>query len=828
MKHIKLSIFLFLGLYIPYSNAQILQSYNSSDIYVELQKLNTIGSVLYVAAHPDDENTRLLSYLAKEKKVRTAYLSLTRGDGGQNLIGSEQGDLLGLIRTQELLAARRVDGAEQFFTKANDFGYSKTPEESFKIWNKDSIMADVVWVIRNFKPDIIITRFPDNGDGGHGHHTASAILAQEAFDLAGDKNQFPEQLKYVEIWQAKRLFWNSWRPTRDKNAETDKLLKLDAGTYNVILGKSYSEIAAESRSMHKSQGFGSSKSRGAQTEYLEQLKGDKAEKDPFEGIDLSWGRISKNDSIQQLMNVILKNYNSNNPSGITPDLIKMHKMVSRTADSHYKKLKLKEIEDLLFKTSGLWAEIFCNEYELSTGKKSKFSIQAVNRGNIDVELIKAEYIPIGNEISINKKLENNILFTKDDTLSITEKVNTTNPYWLEEAHGAGLFAVKEQKLVGKPENDPAICARLWFRVGDLTLKTYRPVMYRWTDPVDGELYRSIEVSPNLTFNLDKNIIYCSENKAISMNMMLKSVMGTENATLHLSLPKGWQTRPALIETGKIAAKETKTIRFEIIPAVTNFENKIIDLEIALKAEGKVYNRSYKQINYKHIPIQTLFPKASLKLVLLNVKRKKQEIGYIPGAGDDVVPVLEQLGYNITILNEEALKTTNLAKFQTIIAGIRAYNTNDWLKNYYTKLMEFTKNGGTYIVQYNTSNWISAMDKPMGPSPFKISRNRVTEEDAVMRILEPNNPVFNIPNKITDKDFENWIQERGLYFASEYGTEFLDLLESNDTNEKPAKGSLIVNKYGKGHFVYTGLAFWRQLPAGVSGATRLFMNLIELK
>ncbi len=337
-----------------------LYAQNSAEILQSLKKLNTVGSVLYIAAHPDDENTRLLAYLAKERNLRTGYLSLTRGDGGQNLIGKEQGEALGLIRTQELLAARRIDGAEQFFTRANDFGFSKNPEETFSIWNKDSILADVVLAIRKFKPDVIICRFPTTGEGGHGHHTASAILALEAFDAAADAKRFPEQLAYTQVWQAKRIFWNTFNFGTTNTTAPDQL-KIDVGVFNPLLGKSYGEIAAESRSMHKSQGFGSAKSRGESIEYFKLLKGDSAKKDLFDGINQTWTRFAETASLQKMIDSCIANFNPQKPENSVNNLIRIYKKINSLNDSitdvdYWKYKKLIECKEIILACTGLWME----------------------------------------------------------------------------------------------------------------------------------------------------------------------------------------------------------------------------------------------------------------------------------------------------------------------------------------------------------------------------------------------------------------------------------------------------------------------------------------
>src|SRR5438034_1388040 len=310
---------------------------DAAELQLALKKLTVLGSALYVAAHPDDENTALIAYLANERLLRTGYLSMTRGDGGQNLIGDEKGELLGVLRTQELLAARRIDGGEQYFTRAIDFGYSKTPQETLAIWGHDTILADVVWNIRRFQPDVIITRFPTTGEGGHGHHTASAMLAVEAFKLAGDPTKFPDQLRYVNVWQPRRIFWNrfSFRPIAPDDPSLAKSLRLDIGTYNPLLGRAYTEIAAESRSQHKSQGFGAAERRGSILNYFDQLDGDPAQRDLFEGIDTSWSRLPGGEAVGKILQQASDEYDPRNPAKSLPLLVQAYSALDHLAADDY-------------------------------------------------------------------------------------------------------------------------------------------------------------------------------------------------------------------------------------------------------------------------------------------------------------------------------------------------------------------------------------------------------------------------------------------------------------------------------------------------------------
>ncbi len=814
---------LFFWLNIAHSQPQL----NSAEILLGMKKLSTVGSVLYIAAHPDDENTRLLSYLAKEKNLRTGYLSITRGDGGQNLIGKEQSEALGLIRTQELLAARRVDGAEQFFTHANDFGYSKNPEETFGFWNKDSILADVVWVIRNFKPDVLICRFPTTGEGGHGHHTASAILALEAFDAAADAKRFPEQLKYTQVWQAKRIFWNTFNFGGTNTTAADQL-QVDVGVFNPLTGKSYGEVAAESRSNHKSQGFGSAKSRGSSIEYFKLLKGDSSKLSLFDGIVQDWSRFKETSKLKALVENCISNFNALNPSKSISELISIYKGLQQLENkneqiSYWKKLKLKETENLILACSGLWCEAFAGEYSAIPGSQVDLTAQVVNRSSIPVKLTQIRYFNQNDTLLTVSPKQNELLSYKHkETLAPT--VLFSSPYWLNEAHGIGRYVVNSQNLIGKAENEAAALVSFYFEWNDFALKVDRPLVYKSTDPVKGEVYRPFEVLPPATINLSEKVYVFGDLSPKIIQLRIKANATNVSGTIEFKVPEGWVLTLDQKEFTLKNKGEEITFNASLTPSKENKEGK---LELALLINNLRYTKSIRRIDYDHIPSQFILTNAEAKLVNINLQKTGTKIGYIPGAGDEVADCLKQIGYEITTLTDELLLSENLAQFTAIVSGVRAYNTNDKLQNLYPRLMEYINQGGNLIVQYNTNNRIGPLLAKIGPYPFTISRDRVTDETAEVRFNLPQHSCLNFPNKITAADFENWIQERGIYFASELDKNYSSILSMNDPNEKALDGSLIVGAYGKGNFVYSGLDFFRELPAGIPGAYRLLVNLISL-
>lgn len=806
-----------------------LMAQQASEILQSLHALNTVGSVLYIAAHPDDENTRLLAYLAKQKNVRTAYLSLTRGDGGQNLIGKEQGEALGLVRTQELLAARKIDGAEQFFSRAYDFGFSKNPEETFSIWQKDSILFDVVLTIRRVKPDVIICRFPTTGEGGHGHHTASAILAQEAFDAAADPKRFPEQLTYVEVWQARRLFWNTFN-FGGTNTTAPNQLKIDVGVYNPLLGKSCGEIAAESRSMHKSQGFGSANTRGEAIEYFKLLKGDTAKDYLCEGINLTWERFPQAKNIGKSLDKIIKQFNPANPELSVDALVEVYKQLqnlngTKQIPEVYRSQKLKACANAILACSGIWSEAVAADYYAVPGSAITLSAQIIARLQKNVELMSITF-PNGTDSSCKLALKQNMPYVITHRETLQTHLPYSNPYWLNTKHGKGMFTVTDSRLIGTPENAPACKVIFHLNISGLVLDVERPLQYKSTDPVKGEIYRAFEVLPPVTIQLPENLLVFNSNTTKTVSILVKAnkdqVEGklfantviANNFTVQLTSPDFM-----LKNKGDEA----------VVEAVIQSGNRLTSglLQLGVQINDQFCNKSIKRIEYDHIPSQFILSNAEARLVKLDVKMTHTLIGYIPGAGDDIPTCLKQIGYTVVYLSDDMLSKDDLSVYGAIVTGIRAYNTNERLQVHYTKLMSYVEKGGNLVVQYNTNNRIGPVGSKIGPYPFTISRDRVTDDTAEVRFISPKHPALESPNKISNDDFSGWVQERGIYFATDIDIRYETIFSINDPNEKASEGSLLIGKYGKGNFVYSGLAFFRQLPAGVPGAYRVLSNLISL-
>jgi LmbE family N-acetylglucosaminyl deacetylase len=811
-------VFLFVLTLLPHANAQRIEIPSAGELQIKLRKLNVLGSVLYVAAHPDDENTAALAYFSKGRKYRTAYLSLTRGDGGQNLIGPEKGAEIGIIRTQELLAARRIDGAEQFFTRAIDFGYSKTPEETLEFWGKEEILADLVWVIRRFRPDVVITRFGTDSSSGHGHHTASGWLIKEAFHAASDPRKFPGQLKYVKPWHAKRLYWNSWRP---REQDTQDLQRIDTGEYNPLLGKSYTEMAAESRSHHKSQGFGATSRRGTQYDYFKLVAGTPASTDIFEGIDTSWKRVPGSQKVESVLADVLESYDPRNPAKSIPDLLTMYGELIKLDQTYWVKIKKEELLHVIQASAGLWIEAIADDFAAAPGDEIKITTTLVNRSDFPFRMQKLGIPKMVDEAVLERSLRSNEPQTVESSITIPEDFPVSQPYWLEAAPGKGIFMVNEQSAIGNAENPPSITVGISIGAGEYLLEYYLPLLFRWRDRVDGELYRKFEIRPSVTIQMEDKVSIFPTDEPKELKVKMKSHSPNVSGLIRLKGSEKWQISPENIPFSFAKKYEEQEFTFEVKPPKASDETV---LTAEAEVNGKKMDRALVEISYPHIHRQVYFPKSRVRAVKLDIERAGKTLGYIMGAGDEVAAGMRNLGYDVIELSDEMLENAAFSQFDAIITGIRAYNTRERLKHVQGRLLQYVAEGGTLIVQYNVSRGM--VIENVGPYPMTIGRDRVSMETAPVKLLDPKHPLLRFPNKITQKDFEGWIQERGLYFATQWDEKYDAILSSHDTNESEKNGGLLYAHYGKGVFIYTGYSWFRQLPAGVPGAFRLFANMIS--
>ncbi|GAA3957450.1 hypothetical protein GCM10022246_09040 [Pedobacter ginsengiterrae] len=815
-----ISAILTFGFFSIASSAQQVRPAKSSEIYRDLKTLKHIPKVLYLAAHPDDENTGLLSWLINEQNVETGYLSLTRGDGGQNLLGTEQGAALGLIRTHELLEARKLDGAQQFFTRAIDFGFSKNTDDTFKQWDADSITADVVWVIRKFRPDVIICRFPPTAAAGHGQHAASAVVAEKAFKLAGDKNAFPSQLKYVDVWQPKRLLWNTFR-FGATNTTSESQLKVNVGQYDAQLGMGYGELAGLSRSLHKSQGAGTQSVAGLRTEYFSPVLGDVAKISLFDRIPMNWSDKGVGD-IDELIDIVLLSFDYNHPDKSLHSLLMLRKRIAALQDVNLRKDKLAVIDKIILSCTGFMGEVVTNQAEAIAGNSYNFRLNVISRSSEPVILEQVNWI--NQTDNLNRRVSGDSLLTIERKIQIPANSSITEPYWLEkQAKNAATFSVANDTLIGLAENESALNVSLLLKIENEKFTVKLPLSFKKLDPVKGDVVEQLRIVPALDLSFIEPVYFAKEKEALSVTMRLKANKNINYGKVSFKIGN----TEIKSFTGINLAENTVTIKSFLIPAedlakIKTSQNK---LEAVFSSESNEFNKGQVLIQYPHLPSLQYFVPATTWLIKGDVKVLAKRIGYIQGAGDLIPGFLRQAGLQVDVLNEaDILNPTKLASYDAVVTGVRVINTEKRIKNWQTALKTYVENGGTIVMQYNTTQDMALQD--FGIYPFNIGGKRVTEENATVKFLVPNHKLLNYPNKITAEDFSNWVQERGAYFPDKWDDQYEPLFEMNDAGEEPLKGSTLYAKYGKGNFIYTPLAFFRQLPAGNVGAARLFFNFIS--
>ncbi len=799
------------------------KSQPSSAIMAQMESFNSFKTVLYLAAHPDDENTRVISWLVNGEHARTGYLSLTRGDGGQNLIGKEFGDELGILRTRELLAARSIDGGEQFFTRAVDFGYSRNATETLEKWDEEAVLSDIVWVIRNLRPQLIITRFPPDGRGGHGHHTASAMLAIEAFAAAADPNKFKEQLKYVEPYQVQSVYWNGsqwWDKNLQSDMEKDSTIwRADIGGYDALTGESYNELGSLARSQHKCQGFGVDIQRGESFEYFRPLIGDALPRGLANLKTPTWSSLGV-PQVEDMFNTLWADFNPEKPEESLPELATIYNQLYKIKDKHWRDYKQEQCKNLIVGCSGLYVEALADKYLYQPGELVNISVNFLSRLTDQLAIDGVMCNGAGLTFKMAASLPKNTFANFE--LEVPSPLVYSNPYWLVMPH-KNMYVVDNVDMIGKPENKPILEINTTLLVDGKGIALTIPVRYKWQDRVEGEMQREPVVTPPLAVNFAKPMFVSLNSEEIVVRAKVTWFTDTGSYAIKF-LAKGWEIENSLyVLRAKGIGKE------EWVEVVLEPYEDVLTDKISVQLNSADAGRSFHEIAYSHIPTQVNMPLAEAKLVQLDVFTRGKKVAYINGAGDNVAEGIAQMGYIVEELNEANIATADLTQYQAIVVGIRAYNTQAWLQNYSKKIFAYIEDGGNYIVQYNTASRF-LQDAPLIPAPFtfKLGRGRVTDEEAKPTFLLPKNPIFNKPNKITPEDFNGWVQERGLYFAQEWDEHFIAPIAWNDKDQEPEEGAIIIGQYGKGAFIYTGISFFRELPAGVPGAYRLLANLISYK
>jgi LmbE family N-acetylglucosaminyl deacetylase len=862
-----------------------------------LERLGTLGSVMMIGAHPDDEREQVLAYLALGRHVRTAYLSLTRGEGGQNLIGPEQGDELGIIRSQELLTSRRIDGAEQYFTRAIDFGFSKTADETLQKWDRNKVLGDVVYNIRRFRPDVVILVFSGTPRDGHGHHQASSILGREAFSLAGDPTKFPEQLAYVQPWTPKRLMMNAGGPgggggqnkggqnkgkggqnKADDTPPADRL-NLDVGVYSPELGASFGEIGGLSRSANRTQGTGAAEAKGSQIVSMDTVAGDKATKDLFEHLDITWNRLPGGAAVGDAVKQALDSFVPAHPESLLPALIKTRPLIAAIIAATRDPLaerKLKELDELIALCSGLSLEAQSDKPAVSPGAALRVNFTAIQRLPGQVALTGIRLSGMEGAPTVNLAptvLVNNQPSRYNASFTIPQNQAYTQPYWLEQPKDGALYSVPDPRDIGLPENAPALTAHFKVQVAGTEIELPRPVQYRYVDRVYGELVRPFTVIPPVAVSLPEHAIVFGDAKARRIEVAVRSNGGKAAGDLHLEVPAGWTAEPASRHFELTAAEEQTNVFFNLIPPAGDSRGPSQGKLRAIAQVGsQTVSTGTEVIQYPHITTQTLLPPAEAALVRADIRILSKTVGYVMGAGDEVPQAIRQLGQEVTLLTEADLAHGDLSRFDAIVTGVRAFNTRPDLRANMQRLFDYASNGGTLIVQYNVPEGgapppgapagapgaaTAAPGTPpqpapqqaappqaapapavaaagdggllahIGPYPIRISRNdRVTVEDAPIAFPNPDLRLLHTPNQISSADFDGWVQERGLYFSDQWDPKYQSVLESHDPGEMPLPGGMLYAPVGKGAYIFSAYDWFRELPAGVPGAYRMFANMLS--
>ena len=811
------AISLAFALLLPFIGRLSAQPAPAGEIEQGLRKLNELGTVLMIGAHPDDERTNVLAYFARGRHMRAAYLASTRGEGGQNIIGPEQGAALGLIRTQELLDARRVDGAEQFFTRAIDFGFTKTAEETMRKWGHDRILADMVWVIRRYRPDIIVPCHSGTPSDGHGQHQATGILAREAFAAAGDPTKFPEQLRYVEAWRPAKLVGSGGRGGAPINTNG----------YDPLSGYSFDQLASMSRGMHRSQGFGAlGMAGGAGRGGAGPAAADSAGPDVFDGIDHSWNRLPGGAGVGALVAQAIREYDVEHPEKLVPTLAKARPLVAAMADP-LAKVKLVELDELIARCAAIWADAQARQGQATPGARVPVSLTVLARlpVPVTVQSIRAEGL-WNQALTLPQARPNGV--SGDVELEVPAAEPPSQPYWLAKPPSGDIYTVDDQTLVGLADS-PVEQIRIQLTVGGVGIELTRPVIYRYNDRLDGEKARPLTVTTMVSVNLplapdlSPNPALFPTAAARRLQAVVKANAANAEGALRLDLPPGWKAEPPSQPFRLSTVGDQQELAFQVTPPAAEANGT---LRAIATVGGRDIEAGMASIAYAHIPTQTVFPPSDVKLVRSDIAVTARRIGYIMGAGDEVPDALRQLGLEVTLLGEDDLRRGDLSRFDAIVAGVRAYNVRADLRTYQQRLLDYVNNGGTYVVQY-----MSAGAQNIGPYPITIAGGngyRVTVEEAPVAFTHPDSPLLLKPNQIGPRDFEGWVQERGLLFPTQWDPRYQTVLSCGDPGEKPLEGGELWTRYGKGVYVFTSYVWFRELPAGVPGAYRLFANLLSAK
>ena len=867
-----LSLATFFTLLTPSSSrAQVrpIYDYGASGLGQVLLRLQTTASVMYTGAHPDDEDSAFLAYAARGLHARTAYLSLSRGDGGQNLLGSEQSEALGVIRTEELLQARRLDGAEQYFTRAFDFGFTKTLDEAKARWPEQEVLADAVRAIRLFRPMVVVAGFTGTAADGHGQHQYAGYLTPKAVAAAADPNQFPEQIRFgLRAWRVRKFYVRA----NPKNPENMPTLQLETGTYDPLLGRSYAEIASEGRSLHRTQEQGGIEQRGVRFSYVRLINGVETYKGPdsdlFTGLDTSVAGVATNngisdpkinESLQHAADAAKKaltEFDALAPAKIIPPLADgltalraARQLLGATPENEGREnadllLAKKEAEfaDALKRAAGVQFDVLADKETLATGDSCTVNLRAYYPSDAPVTSRGIGLLAPPGWDSVSAPAAPGATPTPapsgstrvsqlDLKLTAGPALSRTEPYWLMEPRQGDLFRWPLQRQMSSandPYNRPFTPVRpigqVDLEIGGVLVQIQQPLEYRYADSIRGELRREVNIVPAVSLELDQNLLILPRSRRPDKIRLV--VVATNNSDralagkLTLRLPPSLTATPGEIPLALARKGERQTSVFQL-----NYgggPDGSFEILAQAAVDGQTFTSQMRTLSYPHIQTHRMYVPAAVAMRVFDLRVAPVSVGYVMGVGDTVPDAIRRMGLTVTELDDHELAVGDLSRFDVIVVGVRAADAGPEFVGYHARLLDYVRGGGTLIVQYQRPNYATLK---LPPFPAQMGP-RVIDESAAVKILAPEDQLFNWPNKITPDDWNGWVQERTLYSFTEFDPQYRPMVEMNDPGEPPQNGGEVVAQLGQGLYIYTAFAWFRQLPAGVTGAYRLFANLLS--
>ncbi len=848
----------------------------TAGILEALEKLPVYVRVLYTTAHPDDESAETLTWLSRKAHAQTALFSLTRGEGGQNILGGEKGEALGLVRTGELLEACRLYGTELYFSTAIDFGFSRSAEETLSKWGHGATLNEMVRFIRTWQPTIIVSRFQGNSSDGHGHHEAAGLITREAFRAAGDPQKFPEQFQLgLHPWQAKKLYTSIGGSDAGSSSSVAAggIVRVPVGDFDPVLGRSYREIGTEGYSKHRSQGNGavyalpdraydsyrlvdSVGSPTGDSSFFNSLHTSLSAIGELAGEELGSVAFLRSDleAVQRAGAEAVERFQPAQPWASSEAALKGAEILAgsirrveassltngrqKSVESALRE-KYRNFQNALNATLGIYLVAQAQDGAATPGEKERVTVYFYNRGSQEIELSRMTLeAPEGWTVTPSSdpasgRIPGGGSATLRFSVDISSTAKVTEPFWYREKRGDARYKTLPTEDVFAPFGKPEITAKATYRFHGAEVQIVAPVRAQTGDPLRGSDFVELQIVPALSVTVTPDLGIAPISAGGKARQFQVSVLNNNQAgtqgVCRLIAPAGWQVEPAEMRFAMSHKGEAATNRFAVHPPA-NVRAGTYSIEAVATAGGREFRRGYEVISYPENWTRNLYFPSRSELEVFDVKVAPDlTVGYVMGSGDDVPAALEQLGVKVQMISGSDLAFGDLSRFSVIVTGVRAYNVNEELRANNSRLLQYVEQGGTLIVQYNRLFGRGAEAPfPYGPFPMSDSdADRITVENSPVQILEPESAVFNTPNKITQADFQGWVQERGAYFMHSWDARYTSLLSGHDPGEEPLRGGLLMTKYGKGYYVYTAYAWFRQLPAGVPGAFRLFANLLSL-